>query len=113
MDSISSDDKHKIIEWIYSLQIVDEISKLAYLHTHLKYHYISYILDHVSGFQGSSTFNVLENKENSVTYKWSHIASTYCALCILLIFRDDLSRVNKKAVINSMINYQFVCYEMI
>lgn len=58
-------------------------------------------LDHVSGFQGSSTFNILENKNSPGFYKWSHIASTYCALCSLIILGDDLSRVNKKAIINS------------
>lgn len=56
----------------------------------------------MSGFQGSSTFNTSENKNLPGFYKWSHIAATYCALCSLIILGDDLSKVNRKAIINSM-----------
>lgn len=59
------------------------------------------ILELVSGFQGSSTFNTKDNKNSNSLYKWSHSAGTYCGLCSLVILGDDLSRVNRKAIINS------------
>ena len=39
---------------------------------------------------------------NSHQFEGGHIAMTYTALCCLLILGDDLSKVNKKAVINGL-----------
>lgn len=39
-------------------------------------------------------------------YEDGHIAMTYTALCCLLILGDDLSRVNKKAVIDGLKSVQ-------
>lgn len=100
LDSISDKEKHNIIEWIYSLQILNEEgSQIIYFtHTCIYFHHI---LELVSGFQGSTTFNTEENKNSIGPYKWNHIAYTYCALLILVILGDDLSRVHKKELIKS------------
>lgn len=58
-------------------------------------------LELVSGFQGSTTLNTIKNKKTNSYLKWSHIAATYCALCSLVILGDDLSKVNRSAIINS------------
>ncbi|KAK9751307.1 Prenyltransferase and squalene oxidase repeat [Popillia japonica] len=69
--------QQKIIDWIYSLQVVDD-------------------KELVSGFQGSTTLNTIENRNQTAPYKWCHIAGTYTALW------DDLSRVNKEAIARSL-----------
>lgn len=74
--------KDEIIKWIYSLQVINE-------------------KEQVSGFQGSTTFCATENP-NVTSYQWGHLATTYCSLCSLLILGDDLSNVNKEAIISSL-----------
>lgn len=81
LDILLDEDKTKIINWIYSLQVINTE-------------------DDTSGFQGSSTFNT--NPE----YKIGHVAATYCALCCLLILGDDLSRVNRKEICKSLKSIQ-------
>lgn len=58
--------------------------------------------ENTSGFQPSHILDDTETKNKNTPYKWSHIASTYCALCCLLILGDDLSGVNREAIIKSM-----------
>ncbi|GBP07620.1 Geranylgeranyl transferase type-1 subunit beta [Eumeta japonica] len=53
------------------------------------------------GFQGSSTVNINIDPANA-HYKCGHLAMTYTGLCILLILGDDLSRVNRKALIEGV-----------
>ncbi|XP_013183879.2 geranylgeranyl transferase type-1 subunit beta isoform X2 [Amyelois transitella] len=53
------------------------------------------------GFQGSSTINVELGPENS-HYKCGHLAMTYTGLCMLLTLGDDLSRVNRKALVQGV-----------
>jgi geranylgeranyl transferase type-1 subunit beta len=50
------------------------------------------------GFQGSSTINLDLDDENT-HYKCGHLAMTYTGLCILLTLGDDLSRVNREALV--------------
>lgn len=57
------------------------------------------------GFQGSSSINIELGPETS-QYKCGHLAMTYTGLCILLSLDDDLSRVNRKAVIEG----NRICY---
>lgn len=78
--SLSSKRKEAIIEWIYSLQVQNEIC---------------------CGFQDSTTLNTKENKGQSISYKTAHIANTYVCLATLLILGDDLSRVNRQLIIQS------------
>ncbi|KAF5282110.1 hypothetical protein FQR65_LT14428 [Abscondita terminalis] len=83
LDAIDKQKRESIIEWIYSLQVEDDEEL-------------------VSGFQGSSTVNTTYNRDSNSLYKWSHLAGTYCGLCSLIILGDDLRRVNRKAIINSL-----------
>lgn len=54
------------------------------------------------GFQGSSTINIDFDSGDS-HYRCGHLAMTYTGLCILLALGDDLSRVNRKALIEGTI----------
>ncbi|KAJ8940949.1 hypothetical protein NQ318_010150 [Aromia moschata] len=83
IDNIPPERKRSIIEWIYSLQVVNEEEQ-------------------VSGFQGSTALNTKEAKGRNSPYKWAHIANTYSCLNSLIILGDDLSRVNRKAILRSM-----------
>lgn len=86
-------DKEKIIDWIYSLQILpsedsdDESIKKC-------------------GFKGSpflgNTFDTKGSFTASDVYEGSHIAMTYTALLLLVILGDDLSRVNIKAIVHGL-----------
>lgn len=91
--------QQKIIDWIYSLQVVDDKGNRSPDIVLLIYKYV--IIELVSGFQGSTTLNTIENRNQTAPYKWCHIAGTYTALCTLLILGDDLSRVNKEAIARS------------
>ncbi|KAF5285436.1 hypothetical protein FQA39_LY16690 [Lamprigera yunnana] len=77
------DKKENIVKWIYSLQVVNDE-------------------DLVSGFQGSTMINTKQNKNLPFLYKWSHLAGTYCSLCTLVILGDDLSQVDRNAIIRSL-----------
>lgn len=50
------------------------------------------------GFQGSSTINIELDPPNN-HFRCGHLAMTYTGLCILLSLGDDLSRVNRKALV--------------
>ncbi|KAJ8918095.1 hypothetical protein NQ315_011552 [Exocentrus adspersus] len=87
LDSIPEKRKQSIIEWIYSLQVVNEEEL-------------------VSGFQGSTVLNTEENKGQNSPYKWAHIANTYSCLLSLIILGDDLSRVDRRAILNTLRSLQ-------
>ncbi|KAK5649841.1 hypothetical protein RI129_000870 [Pyrocoelia pectoralis] len=87
LNLINAERRIAIIEWIYSLQVVNDEEL-------------------VSGFQGSSTLNTSFNKTSNSLYKWSHLAGTYCGLCSLIILGDDLSKVNRGAIIKSLKSLQ-------
>jgi len=76
------EDKQKIIDWIYSLQIVPN-KKSNNLHR--------------CGFRGGDSSGECDNKNNT-----SHVAMTYCAIASLLILGDDLSRVHKEACLEGI-----------
>ncbi|KAK6633181.1 hypothetical protein RUM43_000742 [Polyplax serrata] len=80
LDTISEDGKAHIIEWVYSLQIVPNEA---------------YSVDRC-GFQGSHSHII---KGYPHEYEKGHIVMTYTALAILIILGDDLSKVNKEAVL--------------
>lgn len=52
----------------------------------------------MSGFQGSSTVNIDLGADNN-HYRCGHLAMTYTGLCVLLSLGDDLSRCNRKALV--------------
>ncbi|CAH0559542.1 unnamed protein product [Brassicogethes aeneus] len=83
LESLKPEKKEAFVQWLYSLQVVDDKNK-------------------VSGFQGTSILNSAENRGQNSDYRWGHIATTYAALCTLLVLGDDLSRVNRKSIIESL-----------
>ncbi|CAH2087485.1 unnamed protein product [Euphydryas editha] len=84
--SISLDLQSRIIKWLYQLQV----------HPNKENGDMS-----ACGFQGSSTINI-DFDTGSSHYRCGHLAMTYTGLCILLSLGDDLSRVNRKALIEGV-----------
>lgn len=84
---LSDEAKKEIIEWIYSYQVVPSESGPK-----------------SGGFVGSSTLNVANADENCGTnkYKWGHLAMTYTGIAILVTLGDDLSRLNRKAIVEGV-----------
>lgn len=84
-ESLSDEQRNKIIDWLYTLQVhPGEDGDMS-----------------VCGFQGSSTVNIDLGPETS-HYKCGHLAMTYTGLCILLSLGDDLSRVNRKVIVEGL-----------
>ncbi|KAJ2402740.1 geranylgeranyl transferase type-1 subunit beta [Coemansia sp. RSA 2559] len=82
LDEMVPDDKRgEIIEWIYAQQIPAAPGNAAY-----------------RGFRGGSLFGPHGTCEN-VAANSGNVAATYSALCALLLLGDDLSRVDRKAIV--------------
>lgn len=90
LDSLSEDHKKDIIEWVYRLQLVPNENCSV----------------HKCGFMGSTTVIHLKNHPGSEKYCESNVAMTYMALCILITMGDNLSRVNKTAVLQGVASLQ-------
>ncbi|XP_022131184.1 geranylgeranyl transferase type-1 subunit beta [Pieris rapae] len=86
ISTMSLELQNRIIQWIYRLQV----------HPDKDTGDMS-----ACGFQGSSTVNIDFNSRNKL-YRCGHLAMTYTGLCILLALGDDLSRVNRKAIIEGV-----------
>eukprot|EP01121_Diplochlamys_sp_Union-15-3_P020740 TRINITY_DN8172_c0_g1_i1.p1 TRINITY_DN8172_c0_g1~~TRINITY_DN8172_c0_g1_i1.p1 ORF type:complete len:308 (-),score=38.50 TRINITY_DN8172_c0_g1_i1:37-960(-) len=92
LGAVDQIDKKNFIEWIYSHQV----------HPDPKNNEKN---SHNCGFRGSSYFGMPYStgpSSHSHELDQSHIAMTYVALVMLLILGDDLSRVNKKAILEAM-----------
>ncbi|CAN8005327.1 unnamed protein product [Ixodes hexagonus] len=89
------EDRKIIIEWIYSLQVLPD-SKGRNVHR--------------CGFRGSQANGCCSGDSNSAssahTFDSGHIAMTYTALLTLVILGDDLSRVDKAAVLHGLKSLQ-------
>lgn len=72
--------RQSIIDWIYSLQLVTKDE----------------VLGNRSGFRGSTTSSL---KDCVHALDCSHVTMTYAALASLLVLGDDLTRVNRSAVL--------------
>ncbi|XP_050349743.1 geranylgeranyl transferase type-1 subunit beta [Nymphalis io] len=84
--SMSLELQSRIIEWLYRLQVQPNKENGDML---------------ACGFQCSSTINIdFESGNNH--YRCGHLAMTYTGLCILLTLGDDLSRLNRKALIEGV-----------
>lgn len=75
-------DKQALIDWIYSQQVKPN-SETLYGN---------------AGFRACSTMA----SEGDSEWDYGNLASTYCALSILLILGDDLSRVDKNSIVNGL-----------
>lgn len=84
---LSDEMRKEIIDWVYSYQIVP--SKTG---------------PKSGGFVGSSTLNVVNSDEKCGThrYKWGHLAMTYTGIAILVTLGDDLSRLNRQAIVEGV-----------
>jgi geranylgeranyl transferase type-1 subunit beta len=78
LDPVLRDRKPKVIDWIYEQQISHDKGIGSF------------------GFRGSSA----NGKDHP--YDFGHLAMTYTALSSLLVLGDDLSKVNKQAIIDNM-----------
>lgn len=90
LESLTDSYKKEIIEWVYRLQL--EPSEDFPVHK--------------CGFMGSTTVIHLKNQPGCNYYCESNVAMTYMALCILITLGDDLSRVNKSAVLQGVASLQ-------
>eukprot|EP00794_Sanderia_malayensis_P009861 gene9860-10871_t len=92
---IVKDEKDDIIKWIYAQQVIPSGED----NDELK-----------CGFRGAPSlggeFDIQGCCVNANVYECGHVAMTYTALCCLIILGDDLSRVNKKAIINGLKSLQ-------
>lgn len=84
---MSDEIKCNIINWVYSHQVIPkEFGPIC------------------GGFQGSSTLNVQNLTDDCGTfdYKWGHLAMTYTGIAILITLGDDLSRLDRKAIVEGI-----------
>lgn len=80
--------KQAIIDWIYMHQITEKISDVD----------LGYC-----GFRGSSTLLTGSDKNKQTNeYDCSHVTMTFSALNTLVTLGDDLERLDKKAIIDSL-----------
>lgn len=98
LDQIPKEKRSEIIEWIYQLQLSSSSGKKIFEGKKL----IDCRME-ACGFRGSfSAAPSSSSDAPSCPYESSHIAQTYSALCCLLILGDDLSRVDRDAVLNAV-----------
>lgn len=79
--------RQHIVDWVYAHQVVPGPTTAAI---------------GCGGFQGSSTLNVAnapDGRNGTNDYKWGHVAMTYTAIGILVTLGDDLSRLDRRAII--------------
>lgn len=84
---LSDSFKTDIINWIYNLQVVPKPGARP-----------------CGGIQGSSTLNI-ENAPDCCgldAYRWGHLAITYTGIAVLVALGDDLSRLDRKAIIDGV-----------
>lgn len=89
LDVLSEVRRREICDWIYRYQVISNESS--------EYE--------CSGFQGSSTINIKNSDPKqcgSEKYKWGHLAMTYTGISMLITLGDDLSRLNRKAIIDGV-----------
>ncbi|CEG36456.1 geranylgeranyl transferase type-1 subunit beta [Plasmopara halstedii] len=93
LEELERVDKRQIIEWVYGLQVPPDHRDASFN-----------VGD--CGFRGGTfmgnNFACPASQYKSDVYDSSNIASTFAALCILRTLGDDLSRVNKAAIIGSL-----------
>ncbi|XP_076066537.1 geranylgeranyl transferase type-1 subunit beta [Oratosquilla oratoria] len=95
VEDISSAERKQIIDWIYTLQILPQEGQYESSHC---------------GFRGGSSLmgdsTKMPKSQSVLELDSGHIAMTYTALSSLIILGDDLSRVNKEAVLAHVASLQ-------
>lgn len=112
LDDLSDDAKQNIISWIYSLQVIpkgkDDSSGGFQVWHFDDFKHFRLVIDFL---QGATTFNTyVDCAAGGISdYKWGHLAMTYTSIATLIILGDDLSRLDRKAIIDGKIVYLKVC----
>ncbi|XP_053958484.1 geranylgeranyl transferase type-1 subunit beta [Anastrepha ludens] len=79
-----------IIEWIYGGLVISQEGERK----------------SCSGFQGSRCVNIISDDEqllaNARCYQWGHLAMTYTGIAILATLGDDLSRLDRKNIVDGV-----------
>lgn len=92
--------RDEIVEWIYGLQtlptIVENVGSSMSPSDNVTPRYAG------GGFKGSNYLGLARSAEHSNPYDHSHLAMTYVALCTLIALGDDLSRVNRNAILATL-----------
>ncbi|CAG8545295.1 942_t:CDS:2, partial [Funneliformis caledonium] len=92
-EEISKERRKTWIDWIYAQQILPNEKNPE-------------INEKICGFRGSPfsglPFDVNGSRESRLPFDAANLAMTYTALTSLLILGDDLSRVNRFSIINSL-----------
>lgn len=90
LDVLDGEKRKHIIDWIYRLQVLPDGSERSESWRRC-------------GFQGSSTC-IFPREETSCStiYECGHLAMTYTGLASLVILGDDLSRINRTAIIEGV-----------
>ncbi|XP_063901751.1 geranylgeranyl transferase type-1 subunit beta-like isoform X2 [Zophobas morio] len=86
--------KDKIIDWVYSHQIPRRVDSKGMSNKD------------ALGFRGANNLGCRVLGENNVVWDTAHLAMTYCALLILLILGDDLSKIDRKGLLQALGNLQ-------
>lgn len=94
--------REEIIDWIYGLQTVPTLTADDDDDDSSSSRYVG------GGFKGSNYLgmncnnNQDEEESNRNPYDHSHLAMTYVALCTLISLGDDLSRINRTAILDTL-----------
>ncbi|RUS26239.1 terpenoid cyclases/protein prenyltransferase alpha-alpha toroid [Jimgerdemannia flammicorona] len=96
-EEISAADKQDYVDWIYAQQILPDTADPSLNELHC-------------GFRGSSwpgrPFEPNATHTTYQSYDSGNLANTYSALANLILLGDDLSRVNRDAIVNTMRHLQ-------
>lgn len=88
LDILSVDQRTHIVNWIYRHQVAPKADNRV----------------QCGGFLGSSTLNIKGyfDANGADAYQWGHLAMTYTAIAILLALGDDLSRLDRAAIVRGV-----------
>ncbi|UXI14418.1 geranylgeranyl transferase type-1 subunit beta [Sarcoptes scabiei] len=89
LDELDCEQKSIIIEWIYKQQIHPEEQN-----------------DELFYQNGHYGFGPISASEPNFKYNQCNLAMTYCALASLIILGDDLSRINRRAILKGLSQHQ-------
>eukprot|EP01134_Creolimax_fragrantissima_P003612 CFRG3612T1 len=96
LDDLDEQRKRTLVEWVYAHQLVPDANNSE----------TSLVR---CGFRGSMFLGIPfccttkpEHNDMNIDYDCAHIAMTYCAILLLLVLGDDLSRVQRKPILNAM-----------
>jgi geranylgeranyl transferase type-1 subunit beta len=96
LNALDNCNKQQIIDWVYAMQVLPEEGQTEETVC-------------TGGFRGSTHAGgpfQCEGCRLFHSYDGGHLAMTYTALCVLLTLGDDLSRVNKHHIIQTIKNLQ-------